>query len=268
MPPSSSSSTWPTASSRPWPAGSTGTSRLPVVIAVDGERLTPGTVHGTRRVDNLLVRPGLLVALARPPARQFNVPGVDAAFASAAELLGAAPGASLLTGMGRDGAIGLPKLRAGPRVHHRPGRADVSSSGACPPPRRPLDAVDVELPLPEIPAAIVKAVERVSPAPGDFMSPALADADFQALRRYLRQTAGLEFDDSRRTSLAHVMTERFRVSGRGGHVRLPRAARPAGRRCRAGSCRWTPSPSRRRSSIARARRSTRCATTCCRMSSS
>ena len=29
-----------------------------------------------------------------------------------------------------------------------------------------LDAVDVELPLPEIPAAIVKAVERVSPAPG------------------------------------------------------------------------------------------------------
>jgi chemotaxis protein methyltransferase CheR len=45
------------------------------------------------------------------------------------------------------------------------------------------------------------------------MSPVLADADFQALRRYLRQTAGLEFDDSRRTSLAHVMAERLRVSG-------------------------------------------------------
>src|SRR3954471_17820532 len=45
------------------------------------------------------------------------------------------------------------------------------------------------------------------------MSPVLADADYQALRHYLRQTAGLEFDDSRRIALAHVMAERFRVSG-------------------------------------------------------
>jgi chemotaxis protein methyltransferase CheR len=45
------------------------------------------------------------------------------------------------------------------------------------------------------------------------VSPAIADADFLALRTYLRQTAGLEFDNSRRVSLAHVMAERLRVSG-------------------------------------------------------
>lgn len=41
----------------------------------------------------------------------------------------------------------------------------------------------------------------------------MTDADFQALRGYLRQTAGLEFDESRRVSLTHVMNERVRVSG-------------------------------------------------------
>src|SRR3954471_19953564 len=45
------------------------------------------------------------------------------------------------------------------------------------------------------------------------MSPAMTDDDFQALRGYLRQTAGLEFDESRRVSLTHVMNERVRVSG-------------------------------------------------------
>ena len=45
------------------------------------------------------------------------------------------------------------------------------------------------------------------------MSPVMTDADFQALRGYLRQTAGLEFDESRRVSLTHVMNERVRVSG-------------------------------------------------------
>jgi chemotaxis protein methyltransferase CheR len=41
----------------------------------------------------------------------------------------------------------------------------------------------------------------------------MADADYLALRTYLRQTAGLEFDESRRVSLGHVMAERLRASG-------------------------------------------------------
>ena len=42
----------------------------------------------------------------------------------------------------------------------------------------------------------------------------LSDVDFALLRDYLRGTAGLEFDESRRTSLSAVMTERIRASGR------------------------------------------------------
>jgi chemotaxis protein methyltransferase CheR len=40
----------------------------------------------------------------------------------------------------------------------------------------------------------------------------MGDADYLALRTYLRQTAGLEFDDSRRVSLTHVMNERLGAS--------------------------------------------------------
>ncbi len=158
------------------------------------------------------MRPGLRVALAEPPSTQYHVPGVDATFASVAEVLGAASVGVLLTGMGRDGAVGLATLRQAGAFTIGQDEA-TSVVWGMPAAAQALDAVDVELPLPEIAAAIVKAVDRVSPAPGDSMSPVLADADFQALRRYLRQTAGLEFDDSRRTSLAHVMTERLRVSG-------------------------------------------------------
>ena len=42
----------------------------------------------------------------------------------------------------------------------------------------------------------------------------LSDFDFALLRDYLRGTAGLEFDETRRTSLSAVMTERLRMSGR------------------------------------------------------
>ena len=98
------------------------------------------------------------------------------------------------------------------------------------------------------------------------MSPVLADADFQALRRYLRQTAGLEFDDSRRTSLDPRDDRAASGERRRGHVcRTSRCStgRPAPP---SGSCCSTASPSRRRSSTGPARRSTRCATTCCRTS--
>ncbi len=42
----------------------------------------------------------------------------------------------------------------------------------------------------------------------------LSDADYILVRDYLRGTAGLEFDDSRRASLTGVMAERLRASGR------------------------------------------------------
>ena len=45
------------------------------------------------------------------------------------------------------------------------------------------------------------------------MSRGLSAADFELLRGYLRRTAGLEFDESRRAGLASIVDERLRVSG-------------------------------------------------------
>jgi len=137
-----------------------------VVVAVDGERLLLGTVYLAPAGHNLLVRRGLRVALDVPPPTQYNVPGVDATFTSIAEVVGASSVGVLLTGMGRDGAVGLATLR-------RTGAFTIGQDEATsvvwgmPAAAQALDAVDVELPLPEIPAAIVKAVEHVAPKPGD-----------------------------------------------------------------------------------------------------
>ena len=46
------------------------------------------------------------------------------------------------------------------------------------------------------------------------MTRALSPADFELLRDYLRRTAGLEFDESRRTGLASIVDDRLRASGR------------------------------------------------------
>jgi chemotaxis response regulator CheB len=141
-----------------------GVSNLPVVVAVDGERLTSGTVYLAPAGLNLLLRPGFRLALAVPPPTQYNVPGVDASFTSVAEVVGRSAVGVLLTGMGRDGAIGLKRLRdAGAFTI---GQDEASSVvWGMPAAAQALDAVDVELPLPEIAASVIKAVERVSPAP-------------------------------------------------------------------------------------------------------
>jgi two-component system chemotaxis response regulator CheB len=92
------------------------------------------------------------------------VPGVDAAFASAATALGERVLGVLLTGMGRDGAAGLRKLR------DKGGRTigqdePTSVVWGMPAAAQALGAVESELPLPEIAAAIVAAV-RGQAGPG------------------------------------------------------------------------------------------------------
>jgi two-component system chemotaxis response regulator CheB len=137
-----------------------GVSRLPVVVAADGERLSTGTVYLAPAGFNLLLRPGLRLALAEPPATQYNVPGVDATFASVADVLGADAIGVLLTGMGRDGAVGLSKLRAAGAFTIGQDEA-TSVVWGMPAAAQALDAVDVELPLPEIATSVVRAVGRV-----------------------------------------------------------------------------------------------------------
>lgn len=85
---------------------------LPVRIAKDGERLQPGAVLLAPSGQNLVVRPGLRLSLEDPPATQHHVPGIDVTFESVAAQYGSRSLGVLLTGMGRDGALGLATMRA------------------------------------------------------------------------------------------------------------------------------------------------------------
>jgi two-component system chemotaxis response regulator CheB len=84
---------------------------LPVVMGQTGRRLQPGVVTVAPSGLNLLVRDHLRVVCEPAPARQFHVPGIDASFESIAESVGAEAVGVVLTGMGRDGAVGLKAMR-------------------------------------------------------------------------------------------------------------------------------------------------------------
>jgi two-component system response regulator WspF len=88
--------------------------RLPVHIAKEGERVTPGGVWIAGSNDHLIYeegdRRGILKYTANPRETAYR-PSVDVLFASLAEPHHAARVGVLLTGMGRDGAEGLLALR-------------------------------------------------------------------------------------------------------------------------------------------------------------
>jgi two-component system chemotaxis response regulator CheB len=85
---------------------------LPVVVGGSGKRLMPGTVTIAPSGNNLLVQDDRLrVLCVAPSAGQFHVPGIDQCFTSVADALGPDAVGVLLTGMGRDGAIGLKAMR-------------------------------------------------------------------------------------------------------------------------------------------------------------
>jgi two-component system chemotaxis response regulator CheB len=135
------------------------TSPMPVVMATHARRLAPGTVHVAPAGMNTVLRRGLLVELRTPPEGQFHVPGVDAAFTSAATTCGADAIGVLLTGMGRDGAIGLRKMRdmGGLTIGQDEPTSVVWGMPAA---AQALGAVECELPLPSIAAAIVSGVRN------------------------------------------------------------------------------------------------------------
>ncbi|MFL6070720.1 MAG: chemotaxis protein CheB [Actinomycetes bacterium] len=136
-----------------------GVCSLPVVVAVDGERLQPGQVYLAPANQNMIVRPGYRVGLTDPPPGQYHVPGVDVTFRSVAQVSGQYSVAALLTGMGRDGAAGLKVLRD---IGAFTIGQDESTSvvWGLPAAAQEVDGVDVELPLPAIGHAIVTAVEH------------------------------------------------------------------------------------------------------------
>lgn len=136
-----------------------GVCAIPVVVAVDGERLRAGQVYLAPANQNMLMRPGFRVALTDPPPGQYHVPGVDVTFRSVAQVSGQYAVAALLTGMGRDGAAGLKVLRD---IGAFTIGQDESTSvvWGMPAAAQEVDAVDLELPLPAIGPAIVTAVQH------------------------------------------------------------------------------------------------------------
>jgi two-component system chemotaxis response regulator CheB len=133
---------------------------LPVSVALNGDRLRPGHVVLAPSDGNLVVEPGLRVRIDEPRAGQFHIPEIDTSFASVAEVCRDRAVGVLLTGMGRDGAAGMLAMR---RVGAFTIGQDEGTSAVwgMPAAAASLDALAVELPLPEIAAGIVDAVSRL-----------------------------------------------------------------------------------------------------------
>jgi two-component system chemotaxis response regulator CheB len=133
---------------------------LPVSVALNGDRLRPGHVVLAPSDGNLVVEPGLRVRIDEPRAGQFHIPEIDTSFSSVAEVCRDRAVGVLLTGMGRDGAAGMLAMR---RVGAFTIGQDEGTSAVwgMPAAAASLDALAVELPLPEIAAGIVDAVSRL-----------------------------------------------------------------------------------------------------------
>lgn len=133
---------------------------LPVVVGASGHRLQPGTITIAPGGRNLLVQDDQLRVLCLPPDRgQFHVPGIDATFASLAHALGPLAVGVVLTGMGRDGAAGLLQMRTRGALTLAQDEATSAVYG-MPAAAVALAAVDRQLPLEEIAAALLGALGR------------------------------------------------------------------------------------------------------------
>jgi chemotaxis response regulator CheB len=97
----------------------------------------------------------LRVTTHQPAPGQFHVPGIDATFSSVAEAYGSAAVGLLLTGMGRDGALGLKRMRDYGALTLGQDEATSAVYG-MPAAAMSADAVDIQLPLPEICLAVYR----------------------------------------------------------------------------------------------------------------
>jgi two-component system chemotaxis response regulator CheB len=126
---------------------------LPVMLGASGKRLQPGTVTIAPSGLNLIVHEHLRVTTHTPPPTQYHVPGIDATFGSVADTFGSRAAGALLTGMGRDGALGLKRMRdrGGLTIGQDESTSAVYGMPAA---AKSVDAVDLQLPLPEISIAL------------------------------------------------------------------------------------------------------------------
>jgi two-component system, chemotaxis family, protein-glutamate methylesterase/glutaminase len=131
---------------------------LPVGVATSGARLLPGTVMIAPSARNLIVNDHMRVSIEQPPASQFHVPGVDVTFESVARAIGPRAVGVLLTGMGRDGAVGLKAMRDAGAITIGQDE-DSSAVWGMPAAAAACGAVQRQLPLTEIAAELVAILE-------------------------------------------------------------------------------------------------------------
>lgn len=141
-----------------------GVCALPVMVAVEGERVHAGHVYLAPANQNLVLRPGFRIGLSDPPPGQYHVPGVDVTFRSVAALCGTNAVGVLLTGMGRDGAAGLRVLRDAGALTIGQDESTAVVWG-MPAAAQELDAVDVELPLSLIGPTLVTSISDCAESP-------------------------------------------------------------------------------------------------------
>ena len=120
---------------------------LPVALASDGQRLGPG-VWVAPEGAHLVLRPGLRLALDTRASAGAHRPSGDILLTSMAESLGRLAAGVVLTGMGRDGALGLGRItRAGGLTIAQ----DASTSAVYGMPRAAAEAgAEIVLPLADI----------------------------------------------------------------------------------------------------------------------
>lgn len=93
----------------------TATTPIPVVEAVDGQRLEPGHAYlapGDQHMVLQRLHPHVVIHLNRDPPEQSCRPSVDVLFRSVAATYSGQALAVVLTGMGQDGLVGCQALRA------------------------------------------------------------------------------------------------------------------------------------------------------------
>jgi two-component system, chemotaxis family, protein-glutamate methylesterase/glutaminase len=133
---------------------------LPVSVARSGERLLPGHIYlASGEFNTKVERNGghLFASFVEESFAEFNCPSIDCLFDSIAENIGAHSIGVILTGMGRDGAKGIKKIR------ERGGMTiaqDENSSVVYGMPRAAVEygAISHEISLSEIPNFIIRAL--------------------------------------------------------------------------------------------------------------
>jgi chemotaxis response regulator CheB len=138
-------------------------SALPVRLAREGDRPAPGTILLAGTEDHLILTGSCRLGYVREPRDYAYRPSVDVFFQSVSKSWRGRAIGVLLTGMGRDGAIGLKALRA--KGHYTLAQ-DRKSSAVYGMPKAAAElqaAVDI-LPLRRIADKLADSVARMSEA--------------------------------------------------------------------------------------------------------